>query len=38
VVATAATLLFVPVVYAALRKRAGHAPDEEIAEELRENR
>jgi multidrug efflux pump subunit AcrB len=35
-VATAATLLFVPVVYASLRKKAGHRPDEEIDEELRE--
>jgi multidrug efflux pump subunit AcrB len=34
-VATAATLLFVPVVYASLRKKAGHTPDEELAEELR---
>ena len=37
VVATAATLLFVPVVYATLRKKAGHTPDEEIAEELRDD-
>jgi len=29
-----ATLLFVPVVYATLRKKAGHTPDEELAEEL----
>jgi multidrug efflux pump subunit AcrB len=36
-VATAATLLFVPVVYAALRKKAGHTPDDEIDEELRES-
>jgi len=35
-VATAATLLFVPVVYASLRTKAGHTPEEEIAEELRE--
>jgi multidrug efflux pump subunit AcrB len=34
--ATAATLLFVPVVYATLRRKSGHAPDEELAEELRE--
>jgi multidrug efflux pump subunit AcrB len=34
--ATVATLLFVPVVYATLRKKAGHTPDEELAEELRE--
>ena len=33
-VATAATLLFVPVVYATLRKKPGHTPDEELAEEL----
>jgi len=33
-VATVATLLFVPVVYATLRKKAGHTPDEELAEEL----
>jgi len=37
VVATAATLLFVPVVYATLRKKAGHTPEEEIAEELRDD-
>jgi len=37
IVATAATLLFVPVVYAALRKKAGHTPDDEIDEELRES-
>ena len=36
-VATAATLLFVPVVYATLRKKAGHRPDDEIDEELRES-
>jgi multidrug efflux pump subunit AcrB len=35
-VATAATLLFVPVVYATLRKKAGHTPEAEIDEELRE--
>jgi multidrug efflux pump subunit AcrB len=35
-VATAATLLFVPIVYASLRGKAPHTPDEEIAEELRE--
>jgi multidrug efflux pump subunit AcrB len=35
-VATAATLLFVPVVYAALRRRAGHRPDEDLDEEMRE--
>ena len=35
VVATVATLLFVPVVYATLRKKAGHTPEEEISEELR---
>jgi len=35
-VATAATLLFVPVVYATLRRKAGHTPDEELAAELRE--
>ncbi len=34
--ATVATLLFVPVVYATLRKKAAHTPDEELAEELRE--
>jgi multidrug efflux pump subunit AcrB len=34
-VATAATLLFVPVVYASLRKKAGHTPESEIDEELR---
>ena len=34
--ATAATLLFVPVVYATLRRKSGHTPDEELAEELRE--
>jgi multidrug efflux pump subunit AcrB len=33
--ATAATLLFVPVVYATLRRKSGHTPDEELAEELR---
>jgi multidrug efflux pump subunit AcrB len=32
-VATLATLLFVPVVYATLRKKAGHTPDEELAAE-----
>jgi multidrug efflux pump subunit AcrB len=36
-VATAATLLFVPVVYATLRKKAGHTPEAEIDEELRES-
>jgi multidrug efflux pump subunit AcrB len=36
VVATAATLLFVPVVYASLRKKAGHTPEEELDEELRQ--
>jgi multidrug efflux pump subunit AcrB len=36
-VATAATLLFVPIVYASLRKKAGHTPEEEIAEELRDS-
>jgi multidrug efflux pump subunit AcrB len=35
IVATAATLLFVPVVYATLRKKAGHTPEEELDEELR---
>jgi multidrug efflux pump subunit AcrB len=35
-VATAATLLFVPVVYASLRKKAGHTPEEELDEELRQ--
>jgi multidrug efflux pump subunit AcrB len=35
-VATAATLLFVPVVYATLRKKAGHTPEEELDAELRE--
>jgi multidrug efflux pump subunit AcrB len=35
IVATAATLLFVPIVYATLRKKAGHTPEEEIDEELR---
>jgi multidrug efflux pump subunit AcrB len=34
--ATLATLLFVPVVYATLRKKAGHRPEEELAAELRE--
>ena len=34
--ATAATLLFVPVVYATLRRTSGHTPDEELAAELRE--
>ena len=34
-VATAATLLFVPVVYATLRKKPGHAPEAELEEELR---
>jgi multidrug efflux pump subunit AcrB len=33
-VATAATLLFVPVVYATLRRRAGHRPEEELEAEL----
>jgi multidrug efflux pump subunit AcrB len=33
-VATVATLLFVPVVYASLRTKPGHSPDEELAEEL----
>ena len=33
-IATLATLLFVPVVYAALRKTAAHRPDEEIEEEM----
>jgi multidrug efflux pump subunit AcrB len=32
--ATAATLLFVPVVYATLRTKAAHAPDEEIDAEM----
>jgi multidrug efflux pump subunit AcrB len=36
VVATLATLFFVPVVYAALRKNAAHRPDEEIEEEMHE--
>ena len=36
VMATVATLLFVPVVYAALRKHAAHRPDEEISEEMHE--
>jgi multidrug efflux pump subunit AcrB len=36
-VATAATLLFVPVVYATLRTKAGHTPEAEIDEELRES-
>jgi multidrug efflux pump subunit AcrB len=36
IVATAATLLFVPVVYASLRKKAGHTPEEELDEELRQ--
>ena len=35
-VATLATLLFVPVVYATLRKKAGHRPEDELAAELRE--
>jgi multidrug efflux pump subunit AcrB len=34
--ATVATLFLVPVVYASLRKKAGHAPDELLAEELAE--
>jgi len=34
-VATAATLLFVPVVYATLRKKAGYRPEEELEAELR---
>jgi multidrug efflux pump subunit AcrB len=34
--ATAATLLFVPVVYAVLRKKEAHRPDEEIEAELHE--
>ena len=33
-VATVATLLFVPVVYATLRKKAGHTPEAELDEEL----
>jgi multidrug efflux pump subunit AcrB len=33
-VATVATLIFVPVVYATLRGKAPHRPDEEIAEEM----
>ena len=36
IVATTATLLFVPIVYAALRTKAAHRPEEEIAQELRE--
>jgi len=32
--ATVATLFFVPVVYARLRRRTGHRPDEEIAAEM----
>ena len=36
IVATAATLLFVPIVYATLRTKAGHTPEEELDEELRE--
>jgi multidrug efflux pump subunit AcrB len=32
--ATAATLLFVPVVYATLRRRAGHRPEEDLEAEL----
>jgi multidrug efflux pump subunit AcrB len=36
VVATVATLLFVPVVYATLRRKVGHRPEEEIAQELKE--
>ena len=36
VMATVATLLFVPVVYAALRRHAAHRPDEEIDEEMHE--
>ncbi len=35
-VATVATLFLVPVVYAALRKKAAHRPDETINEELAE--
>jgi multidrug efflux pump subunit AcrB len=34
--ATLATLLFVPVVYAHLRKHNAHRPEEEIQEELNE--
>ncbi len=37
IVATTATLLFVPIVYASLRKKAAHRPDEEIDEELRDS-
>jgi multidrug efflux pump subunit AcrB len=36
-VATLATLLFVPVVYATLRRKAGHRPEEELEVELRES-
>jgi len=32
--ATAATLFFVPVVYASLRKQEGHTPDEELVQEM----
>jgi multidrug efflux pump subunit AcrB len=35
-VATAATLIFVPVVYATLRRKSPHPPDQEIAEEMHE--
>ena len=34
--ATVATLLFVPVVYATLRRKAGHRPEEELEAEARE--
>ena len=36
--ATVATLFLVPVVYASLRKKAGHRPDELLAEEIAEGR
>jgi multidrug efflux pump subunit AcrB len=32
--ATVATLLFVPVVYATLRRKAGHRPEEELEAEM----
>jgi multidrug efflux pump subunit AcrB len=35
--ATVATLLFVPVVYAHLRKKSAHRPEDEILEELDES-
>jgi len=34
--ATLATLLFVPVVYSVLRKKEGHRPEEQLADEMHE--